>query len=524
MSNAIETIIIVGGGTAGWLAAAYLNRALNRGETRRCQITLIESSDIGTIGVGEATVPSLRRTLHFLGLPESEWMVRCQATFKLANRYVNWSGLPAQSVFYHPFGGVPLVNGVELAYYWLQRKLRGYAEPFDTSCYPVVALCQAYKSPKLLAEADYAGQTPYSYHMDAGLLAGYLKEKAKAGGVRQVVDNVLAVALDERGFISHLKTAQHGHLTADLFLDCSGFRGLLINQTLQEPFISYADCLFCDRAIALLTGHADPRRLNPYATATALSAGWAWHAPLFQRSGNGYVYASAFITPEAAEQELRRHLGERAEGRQAKHLVMRIGRTRNAWVNNCVSIGLASGFVEPLEATGIGLIEVELEDLVRYFPDKNFEPIVIKKYNQLMQQYYEHIRDFLVLLYSSTHREDTPFWRENKYHPALPDSLKAKLELWQVLPPLAEPLRDPPNGFGPLSYLGVLAGMGRLPQRSLPRLDYGDETEAEQAFAQVKAEAARLVATLPDQVDYLRWLRFYDQLREAYQADGVTGG
>lgn len=519
MDHTIRNIVVVGGGTAGWLAAAYLDRALNREKAGQCQVTLIESTDIDTVGVGEATVPTLRQTMAFLGFDEAEWMVRCNATFKLAIKFVNWSGLPGHEVFWHPFGKPPSLKGFPLAHYWLKRKLQGHADSMASSCYSHVRLCHAQKSPKTVDDPPYEGAVNYAYHLDATLLAAYLKEKTKTRGVRHVVDNVLGVVLDEHGCISHLTTQNSGPLTGDLFIDCTGFRGLLINQALGEPFVSFADALFCDSAIAMrIPASAGQQGIEPYTTATALSAGWTWHIPLFGRSGNGYVYASAFLSKEEAEREFRQYLGPKSEQIDAWHLKMRIGMTRNPWVKNCVSIGLASGFIEPLESTGIYLIELGLYHLISYFPDKQFQPAVIQQYNQVMRHYYEHIRDFIVLHYCTTQREDTPFWRHNKYHPAVPDTLQTKLVLWESMWPLQEELFNP-GLFANPSHFCILAGMGRLPRHSLPVLNYGHETAAAQEFLAIKEEAERLTQTLPDQEEYLRWLRLYEALRQAYQND-----
>ena len=515
MSNRIEKILVVGGGTAGWLAALFLERVLNRPEGPKCQVTVIESAETGTIGVGEATLPTLRETMAFLGLAEAEWMTRCQATFKLAIRFVNWTGRPDPDIYWHPFGAIPKVGEFELSHYWLKRRPDGSPIPFADSLYSAVSLCRARKAPKHPTDSPYAGPIRYAYHLDAGLLAAYLKEVAKARGVIHLVDTVQEVILNENGYISHLRTPKLGELSADLFIDCSGFRGLLINQALKEPFISYGDVLFCDRAIAIPTPRPeDDRDINPYTTATALSAGWAWHTPLFHRHGNGYVYASRFLSPEEAENEFRNYLGAAAEHVEARRISMRVGKTRRTWVKNCVSIGLSSGFIEPLESTGIWLIEVGLRHLFYNFPDKTFPDSLINQYNRLMTKQYEQIRDFIILHYYLTQREDTPFWRQNKYHPAIPETLKADLERWRFMFPLPQDIGDA-GFFRASSYACILAGMGYLPQRSLPILEYGDEPEADRAFLDLQAETVRLNHTLPGHYEALRRLHLDAALRQA---------
>ncbi|MEQ9481954.1 tryptophan halogenase family protein [Coleofasciculus sp. F4-SAH-05] len=526
--NRIQNIVIVGGGTSGWLSAAYLSKALNKSGGNPCTITLIESSDICTVGVGEATLPTLIYTLSdFLGIPEPDWMIECNATFKLGIKFVNWSGQPDQNVFWHPFGGEdifwdPLRQGsltkelrIPISHYWLKRKLQGNPEPFDYSCFESVHLCAAKKSPKTDGNPKLRS-IEYAYHLDAGLLANYLKRKAKSESVKHIVDNVLDVSLNEKGFISHLTTENNGNIYGDLFIDCSGFKGLLINQALQEPFISYSDSLFCDNAIAIPMAYDaedeyDTRNggINPYTTATALSSGWAWNTPLVGRSGNGYVYSSAFISKADAEAEFRQHLGEKSLHLEAKHIKMRVGRTRNAWVKNCISIGLSSGFIEPLESTGIYLIEAGLENLLHNFPDRLFQPNCIENYNRIMREQYEEIRDFIVMHYCLTKREDTPFWQANKYHPAIPESLKEKLKLWQLTWPDNPTIicrQKIAKLFPDYSYTCILAGMGHFPKHSLPILDYYDDNEVEQNFLALKNYADALKNALPAHHEYIKQL------------------
>jgi hypothetical protein len=505
MSNRIENIVIVGGGTAGWLSAAYLNRVLNKTGSH-CMITLIESSDIGTIGVGEATLLTLRHTLEFMGFDEAEWMVRCNATFKMGIKYVNWS--VGHDAYWIPFRST-FIQQFPLSEYWLKWRLQGTPEPFGKVIGSTVSLCEAQKSPKHGEHPDYQGAVEYAYNLDAGLLGAYLKEKAKASGVKHVVDNVVEVVQDENGFINHLVTEKSGILTGDLFIDCSGFKGLLINQTLQEPFISFSKALYCDRAVAINIPTDDSTQgINPYVTATALSAGWAWNIPVFGRSGNGYVYSSDFISPEVAEREFRNHLGESAKNLEARHIRMRIGHTRRAWVKNCVSIGLAGGFIEPLESTGIFLVETGLHHLVQNFPNKEFPISFSDSYNRIMTYYYEEIRDLIVLHYCTTRRTDTPFWQANRHHSAIPDSLKMKLNQARTRLPNKENFLYL-GSFGEnlsYAYSCILLGMDYLPDNSHPILAYEDDFATKQVFGIIQATTEQLMRNLPDHYEFLRRL------------------
>ncbi|MDJ0799790.1 MAG: tryptophan 7-halogenase [Calothrix sp. MO_167.B12] len=509
MNNPIEKIVIVGGGTAGWLSALYLTTVLNhqsKNPRLNCQITLIESPTIPTVGVGEATIQNIRETFSFLDLDEEELIIRCNATFKLAIKFIDWYSGTNNDIFWHPFGEFPTINGIYLPHYLLRQKLLGNSSALDShSFHREVPLCTAKKSPKIGSENPYEGKVAYGYHLDAGLLSTYLQEKAIERGVNHVGDNVVDVVLAVNGNISKIKTEKSGDINGDLFIDCSGFRGILINQALKEPFISYSDSLFCDRAIAIPIETDDEKEgINPYTTAKALSAGWMWHTPLFGRSGNGYVYSSAFISPESAEKEFRENLnkGSRQVQVDARHIRMRVGKNRNTWVKNCVSIGLSSGFIEPLESTGIYLIEVGVKTLLQHLPDKSFNPVSRDRYNQLMTKVYEEIRDFIVLHYCTTHREDTPFWKENKYHPAIPDSLQEKLEVFQAALPNLD-FWEKHSLFEDYSYFCILAGMKLLPLNPLPILNYVDTSEAEDVLLKIKTEAEIFKNTLPDHYEYI---------------------
>jgi hypothetical protein len=510
-SQQIQNIVILGGGSAGWLSATYLNKMLNGSPSQPVKITLIESSDIGTIGVGEATIHTFPHTLQLLGISEAEWMVKCNATFKNAIKFINWSGLPGKDIYWHPLTDIfrPQDLAVPIFHYWLQDKLSGSSENFDSACFAAVELCEAQKAPKSVNKNNSHTQLrDYGYHLDAGLLATYLKQKGQSEGITQIVDNVKDVALDEKGFIKHLVTENHGDVAGDLFIDCSGFVGRLINQALQEPFISYSDCLLCDRAVALPVIYEEGDKynekhggINPYTTSTALSTGWAWNTPLVERSGNGYVYSSAFISPDRAEMELRQHLHEYTS--PARHLQMRVGKTRHSWVNNCVSIGLSSGFIEPLESTGIYLIEAGLSHLLKNFPDQQFDPVLRENYNETMQQLYEDIRDFIVLHYCLTKREDTPFWQTNKYQLNIPDSLQKRLEQWRTMWHKSNFSAVSQALFGDYSYLCILAGMGYLPEKALPIVTH-QQNLSTKIFTGLKKYSQELKNCLPNHVDYLK--------------------
>ncbi|HZF14236.1 MAG TPA: tryptophan halogenase family protein [Thermoanaerobaculia bacterium] len=515
-----QKVVIVGGGTAGWMTASHLKRSLPG-----VDITLIESSNVKTIGVGEATFSTVKLFFDFLGLDESEWMPSCNASYKLAIKFVDWRAEGGH--FYHPFQRYEVVEGFNLGEWWL--KVKRHEEPFDYACFLVPALCDAQRSPRFLDGrvfdekvqdfftvdrqgkrnilADHKVQYPYAYHFDAGLLARFLTGYATQRGVRQVVDDVAQVVLREDGGIAHLITRDHGVIAGDLYVDCSGFRGLLINQTLGEPFLAFSESLLCDSAVAMqVPWDIEAQGIEPYTTATALTAGWVWNIPLYGRIGTGYVYSSRFRSRAEAEEEFRRHLGPAADGLNAAHIDMRIGRCRNSWVKNCVAIGLSSGFVEPLESTGIFFIQNGIEELVNHFPGAVIEESTVKNFNRVVGDCIDGVRDFLILHYRATDRADTGFWQATK-SVQVPAELAERLDLWKRRLPNARNINPAFHGFEAYSYSVMLLGLNYGPPSNLPALDHIEPEKALHAFRLLSEKAQRLVSTLPSQLEYLTHVR-----------------
>ncbi len=517
-----KNIVIVGGGSAGWMTAAYLQKALDKVDT----ITLVESKSIRTIGVGEATFSTIKLFFDFLGLKESEWMPGCNAAYKLAIKFQDWRAEGGH--FYHPFQRYETVDGFNVAEWWL--KLKRGEEPFDYSCFTIPALCDHKRSPRYLdgrvfddkvqtlfeqKEAQHKGvltdhkvQYPYAYHFDAHLLAEYLKDFAITRGVQQVMDDVVSVNLKEDGSIASIQTKEHGAVAGDLFIDCTGFRGLLINQALNEPFISFNESLLCDRAVALqVPVDVEKVGMEPYTTATAKSAGWIWNIPLYGRIGTGYVYSSAFLSPEDAEAELRAHLGPKSDDCSASHIKMRIGRSRNSWVKNCVAIGLSSGFVEPLESTGIFFIQHGIEELVSHFPNGCMDEDIVRSYNKVVAECIDGVREFLTLHYRASNRMDTDFWKATKGQTAISPDLADRLRLWRKRLPNPKNVNTSYHGFESYSYSVMLLGLNFQPEQNLPVLDLLDDHRAAAAFDAIRVKSQHLVKTLPSQYEYLSHIR-----------------
>ncbi|QLQ40523.1 tryptophan halogenase family protein [Micromonospora robiginosa] len=509
-------MVVVGGGTAGWMTAAYLTAAFGE----RVDITVVESADIGAVGVGEATFSDIRHFFEFLGLAERDWMPACNATYKLAVRFENWRQ-PGHH-FYHPFEQLRSVQGFPLTDWWLRHPT---TDRFDVDCFVMASLCDAGRSPRYLdgrlleqefvekdglpsTIAEYQGaQFPYAYHFEAHLLAKYLTRYATQRGVTHVVDTVREVALDERGWVSHLETAEHGRIDGDIFVDCTGFRGLLVNKALAEPFVSYQDSLPNDSAVALqVPMDMDKDPIRPCTTATAQDAGWIWTIPLISRLGTGYVYARDYLEPEEAERTLREFVGPAAADAPANHIRMRIGRSRRSWVNNVVAIGLSSGFVEPLESTGIFFIHHAIEQLVKFFPATGFDPQLQEGYNSSVQHVMDGVREFLVLHYRGAKRADNQYWRDTKTR-AVPDGLAERLEAWRSKVPDAGSTYPRYHGLPPYSYNCILLGTGGIETLPSPALDLIDEKPALAEFQAIRHKARALVAALPTQNEYFRRMR-----------------
>lgn len=506
----ISSVVIVGGGTAGWMTAAYLKAAFSD----PVQVTLVESGQVSRIGVGEATFSTVRHFFDFLGIDEADWLPKCAGGYKLGIRFQDWSR-PGEH-FYHPFERLRVVDGFSLADWWL--RIGDRSKPFDRQCFITTALCDSKRSPRMLdgslfatgldgslgksTLAEQRAQFPYAYHFDADKVAEYLAGYATERGVRRVIDNVTGVDQDERGWITGVRTEASGDLTGDLFIDCTGFRGLLINQAMGAQFESFADLLPNNRAVALRVPRDDATDMDPYTSAIAMKAGWRWNIPLFRRDGAGYVYSDQYISPEEAEAELRAALGPAAEGQPANHIRMRVGRNSQAWIGNCVAVGLSYAFVEPLESTGIFFIQYAIEQLVKHFPDDTWNPRLAADFNTRMHRVVEGVKEFLILHYRAAQREDTPYWKETKLRKA-PEAVVERIETASSHLLDDENIYPHYHGFENYSWNAMNLGLGVMPPSARPAVRYMDPQAAEREFAKLRAEAEAMVAALPSCYEYL---------------------
>jgi tryptophan halogenase len=513
----IKDIVIVGGGTAGWMAATYLQSSLNG----LVNITVIESPTIPRIGVGEATVTTIKTEFFDrLGISEAEWMPYCKGTYKMGIRYANWKQAPevGEDYFYHIFGEIPYIDEVPLTHVWIKKRLEeNYQIPMAYACYSSMSAMDLKKSPKLIDDrrAHY-----YAYHFDSALLAAYLAKWARAHNIVHVYDNLTHAELDGEGDITCVIGNDGKKYHADLFIDCSGFCGFLIEKTLKEPSVSFANSLLTDRAIAI-NFRENPARdgVRPYTTATTMKAGWMWEIPHFNASGNGYVYSSQFISDEQAEQELRQFFGKKAAQADARLIKFQSRRRRNAWVKNCVSIGLSSNFLEPLESTGLYFVYAALYQLVRNFPKKIIDPTLRDKFNHKIHYMVDEMRDFIIMHFKTCGRTDSAFWLANKYETLVPDTLQQIFTKHRAGLPIKTTHQTDMklyasfgvqfnNFWTNTNYMSILCGVDYLPNTALPLLHYRHDImkKGNEIIAQNKIESERLIHSLPSHYDYLSHL------------------
>ncbi|PND37417.1 tryptophan halogenase [Paucibacter aquatile] len=457
--------VIVGGGTAGWMSACLLARQLGPA----CRYTLVESSDIGIIGVGEGSTPYLRDFFRQLGLEERDWMPACHATYKAGIRFPGWSTHPGYESYVHPFfneADRPL--GQAFIQQANQRRCGEDVDANPADFFLAAELARQRRAPHYVHPAQHPA-TDYAYHFDSGLLGSFLKRHAQEQlGLQHCVDTVAAVERHaESGDITALRLQSSGQrLEGDFFIDCSGFRGLLINETLGEPFIPWGDRLFNDRAIAIPTPLEPDRDIASETTSTALGHGWAWQIPLTHRHGNGYVYSSQFISDDAAEAALRAHLGPAAEGASARRLKMRVGRVARHWRHNCVAIGLSQGFIEPLEATALMLIQFSVQHLIEALQTGGDDPATLReRYNAEINRMFDGVCDYVQTHYLLNTREDTEYWRANRAMKPGSDRLAELLASWDAGADFDAALgrHEAALMYQRPSWYCLLAGMGRFP-------------------------------------------------------------
>lgn len=487
-------ILIAGGGTAGWLTACYLAKALGRS----VRITLLESPDIGIIGVGEGSFPTIRDTLRFLGIDEANFVRETSATFKQGVRFTDWVDPPADGrsrSYFHPFEPPFYTEGASLVPYWLLED-EATRPPFAAAMTIQHRVAEAGRAPKQAGEGDFAGPLNYAYHLDAVSLSRILAERGRQLGVEHLSGRLDEAVLDASGGIARLETSL-GPLTADLYIDCTGFRAALIGNALGSPFHSVAGQLFTDRALTCKLPYDRPDApLESYTVATAHEAGWIWDIGLAGARGIGCVYSSRHLDDDRAAQILADYIGPAGRDAVPRRIAFEAGWRERPWIGNCVAVGLAGGFLEPLESTGIVTIEAAIGMIAELFPHRGPIDLPACRFNDLMAARYANIVNFLKLHYCLSRRPE-PFWRDNADPATVPERLRELLGQWRYRPPSRFDFLLDVESFAFFNYQYILYGMGFRTELSGDRHAFPDRAEAQRLFARIKAFGERATRELP---------------------------
>lgn len=503
----VRQVVIVGGGTAGWLTAANLAKKFNSTHSDAIQVTLIESPDIPTIGVGEGTWPTMRKTLAKLGISEATFLTKCNASFKQATKFVNWKQTPKNKVnnhYYHLFTSINDPIGFNLAPYWKLGMVganKTYAETISMQG----ALCDAGLAPKLITNKEFEGIQNYAYHLDAGLFTDLLREHAvDTLGVKHISANVTEVNLDSDGYIDSINTDTQGVISGGFFVDCTGFKSLLIGDALGIPFKSISDTLLCDYALAIQVPYEnDNSDIASCTISTAQEAGWIWDIGLSNRRGTGYVYSSAHTTHEQAEQVLRDYIGPQAQHLDARLIKMNVGYREKFWHKNCYAIGLSAAFVEPLEASAIFLIEASANMLAELFPyDRKAMLAVEEKVNKSFKFRWDKTIDFIKMHYYLSKREE-PFWQANKVLSTVPKTLINTLDHWQHQVTSSYDFDNVYEPFPLDSYQYVLYGMDFTQDLTFNKVAYTMKNIAQHYVDKVDMLTPQMQTQLPKNRDLL---------------------
>lgn len=455
----LNHFVVVGGGTAGWMTACLLAHHFSG----IANITIVESSDIPTVGVGEGSTPHLKQFFNTLSISEEEWMPACNATFKHGIKFSHWSTNIDRNSYFHPFSSV--IDQTTLPAFILhsESKRKGSQILVDSHDYFLTAQLALNGKTANTKQTSPKLSINYAYHFDAAKLAIFLKQKARKWGVKHTKNTVRKVTHNHKGDITSIEFIDNKQLHANFFVDCTGFQGLLINSFEDSHFTSYQSCLFNDRAIAIQTPN-DHVQTFTATTSTALKNGWMWTIPLTTRMGNGYVYSSNFCEESQAEAELAAALKIPLESAVFKRLKMKVGRHQDCWINNCLAVGLSQGFIEPLEATALHLVQTTVEQFVAHYCHEECHVADNhsnrRKFNRLIRERFDGIRDYIVAHYKCTNREDTPYWHSNKYNRDVPDRLLSLLDVWQSGGNIFEEIERQGIGhyYSPVSWYCLLIG------------------------------------------------------------------
>jgi len=496
-----KSITVVGGGSAGWMTAIYLNKLFNH-DNKNYDITVIESPDIGVIGVGEATVHSVRFFFQAMGLDERELLAETNATLKLGIMFRNWMKPMGDKTheYFHPFEHQRLGELSDISSSWFLNG-RDKIERYDEGVCLSAGLIREGRSPKSEHSQPYQGVVPYGYHIDAVLMGRFLRRKAIEAGVVHVAATVKDVLIEDGNILS--VETEDASYEADTFIDCTGFRGLLIDKLREDNWDSFTDALPCNKAVAIQRELPKGHTPNPYTVATAQSNGWIWQIDLVNRQGTGYVYDGNRISAEQAEQELRDFLGDESKILKSTHLDMKVGCRKEFWVGNCIAVGLAGGFIEPLESTGLHLIHLGAGLLATHLPTKETSQVLRDSYNRLMSGFYQDLKQFIVLHYCLSDRDDSEFWQSAAATVKHCPKLESHLAVWKhKICEYHDLAGSYATTFSDENYRYILYGMQHYPSLNLPfAAENGDLV-----FGQLKRLSDRAIASTLPHADYLRQL------------------
>lgn len=485
-------ILVVGGGSAGWMSAAAIAFLVRSA----CKVTVVESDEIGIVGVGEATIPPIKFFNQTLGLDEAEFVKATQGSFKLGIEFVDWARLGNR--YFHPFGKVGVdFDATPMYHFWLRARAQGDDTPLlDYSLAWVAARAGKFDRPRP-GGAPLQSTLDYAYHFDASLYAKFLRAYAEQRGVERVEGRIVSVQQhSENGFIEGVVLADGRRIEADFFVDCSGFRGLLIEDTLKTGYEEWTHWLPCDRAIAAPCDRAG--EFTPYTRSTARTAGWQWRIPLQHRVGNGHVYSSQFMSDDEAEAILLANL-ESAPLAQPRRIRFVTGRRKLHWNKNCVAVGLSSGFLEPLESTSLHLIQTGILRFLSLFPGREFNPASAAEYNRITAAEFERVRDFIILHYYASARDDSDLWRYTKSM-SIPDGLAHKLELFRSSGTIVS---DAAELFQTPNWLSVFIGQDVIPQRYAPLVDLRDADESARVLATMRSNISQVAGAMPTHQEFI---------------------